>query len=57
MDTVRRLNADIGLQADKWSLFLRGNNLTDYSYETVNLDALYLRNEPRFAFVELAYSF
>lgn len=56
-DTVRRLNANIGLNANKWSLFLRGKNLTDHSYELVSLDSLYLRNEPRFAYVEFAYRF
>lgn len=56
-DTVRRLNANIGLNTNKWSLFLRGKNLTDHSYELLSFDSLYLRNEPRFAYVELAYRF
>ena len=57
LDTVRRLNANIGLNSDKWSLFLRGKNLTDHSYEILSLDSLYLRNEPRFAYVEFNYRF
>lgn len=56
-DTVRRLSANIGLNTNKWSLFLRGKNLTDHSYELLSLDSLYLRNEPRFAYVEFAYRF
>ena len=57
LDTVRRLNANIGLNSDKWSLLLRGKNLTDHSYEILSLDSLYLRNEPRFAYVEFNYRF
>lgn len=56
-DTVRRINANIGLNTEDWSLFLRGRNLTNHSYEILSLDSLYLRNEPLFAYVEFAYNF
>jgi len=56
-DTVRRVNADVGMETDKWSLFLRGNNLTDHSYETWNSSTLYMRNLPRLVFAEFAYRF
>jgi outer membrane receptor protein involved in Fe transport len=56
-DTVRRLNAHLGLETDNWSLFVRGDNLTDHSYETYNNFTLYRRNQPRFVYAEFAYRF
>lgn len=56
-DTVRRLNAHLGLKTDNWSLFVRGDNLTDHSYETYNNFTLYRRNLPRFVYAEFAYRF
>lgn len=57
LDTVRRLSANVGLNTAKWSLFLRGRNLTNHSYEILSLDSLYLRNQPRFTYLEFAYRF
>jgi len=56
-DTVRRLNARLGLETDNWSLFVRGDNLTDHSYETYSNFTLYRRNQPRFVYAEFAYRF
>jgi len=57
MDTVRRLNANLGLETDKWSLFVRGDNLTDHSYETWNNFTQYIRIPPRWVYGEFAYRF
>ena len=56
-DTVRRLNAHVGLETDNWSLFVRGENLTDHSYETWNNTTTYLRNPPRYVYGEFTYRF
>ena len=50
--TVKRLNANIGLETQSWSLFIRGNNLTDYSYRTHDRDTWYMRNTPRYIYAE-----
>lgn len=56
-DTVRRLNANFGLETDKWSLFVRGDNLTDHSYESWNNFSQYIRIPPRWVYGEFAYRF
>lgn len=56
-DTVRRLNANLGLETDKWSLFVRGDNLTDHSYESWNNFSQYIRIPPRWVYGEFAYRF
>lgn len=56
-DTVRRLNAHVGLETDNWSLFVRGENLTDHSYETWDNTTTYLRNPPRYVYGEFTYRF
>lgn len=52
-DTVKRLNGHIGLETNKWSLFLRGENLTDYDYKSWDNFTFYIRNRPRYVFAEL----
>ena len=54
-DTVRRLNANLGLETDRWSLFVRGDNLTDYSYETWSNYTFYSRNQPKYLHAEFTY--
>ena len=51
-DTVQRLNANLGIETNNWSFFLRGDNLTDYSYKTHDRDAWYIRNSPRYIWGE-----
>jgi outer membrane receptor protein involved in Fe transport len=56
-DAVRRLNAHVGLETDNWSLFVRGDNLTDHAYETWSNATLYLRNPQRYVYGEFTYRF
>jgi iron complex outermembrane receptor protein len=51
-DTVKRLNANIGLETQNWSLFVRGDNLTDESYKSHDRYSWYMRNTPRYVFAE-----
>ena len=52
LDTVKRLSAHIGLETNSWSLFVRGENLTDYAYKTEDRVSWYIRNTPRFVYGE-----
>ncbi|MEZ5550910.1 MAG: TonB-dependent receptor [Pseudomonadales bacterium] len=52
-DTVKRLNAHLGLETTNWSLFVRGENLTDYDYKTWENSTFYIRNLPRYVYGEL----
>jgi iron complex outermembrane receptor protein len=58
MDTAQRLNARLGLRADRWSLILNARNLTDESYRIwENLDNdLYRRVDPRYVFAEFSFN-
>jgi iron complex outermembrane recepter protein len=53
--TVKRLNADLGLETTSWSLFVRGNNLTDHSDKTWEFPPFYTRNIPRHVYAEFMY--
>lgn len=58
MDPVRRLNARIGLETDRWSLMIDGRNLTDERYRTWTNSAndVYRRSDPRHVFAEFRYN-
>ena len=57
MTSQRRLNARIGIQADKWSLMANGSNLTDEDFHTFhNASVSYWRRiNPKYWFVEFKY--
>jgi iron complex outermembrane receptor protein len=59
MTTQRRLNARMGLEADKWSLMLNGQNLTDEDFHTFhNATVTYWRQvNPRMITGEFSYHF
>ena len=59
MTTQRRLNARIGLEADKWSLMINGQNLTDEDFHTFhNSQVSYWRQvNPRFISGQFSYHF
>ena len=61
-DDVRRVDMRIGLDTDKWSLMLRGDNVLDAGYETFSAFAtpterstLYRRSVPAYYSLEFAW--
>jgi len=61
-DDVRRVDMRIGIDTDKWSLMLRGNNVLDEDFETFSAFAtpterstLYRRSEPEYYSLEFAW--
>jgi len=57
LGTVKRVNANIGIEATKWSLFVRANNLTDQAYRAYATVVRYIPNRPRYVFGEFKYYF
>ena len=59
MSNVKRLNARIGLQADKWSFMINGQNITNEDYHTFhNSTVSYWRQiNPRFYSAQFKYHF
>ena len=57
LGTVKRVNANIGIEATKWSLFVRANNLTDQAYRAYATVERYIPNRPRYVFGEFKYYF
>ena len=57
MSTQKWLNARIGIQADQWSVFANGSNLTDEDFHTFhNATVSYWRRiNPEYWFVEFKY--
>ncbi len=63
-DDVERVDARIGLDTDRWSLMLRGNNILDANFEAWSFQAtptekslIYRRANPRYYSVEFAWRF
>lgn len=62
LDSVRRVDARLGLETDQWALTLRGNNIRDADYETwtfrttpTDRGLIYRRIDPRYYSLEFSW--
>ena len=61
-DDVQRLDAELGLETDRWTLLLRGSNILDEDYQTWSFGttslltaAFYRRVDPKYYALEFAW--
>lgn len=55
IDGIDRLDARMGLEGERWSVMLNGNNLLDKEYFTDRNRTRFRLNEPEYYFVEFAW--
>jgi len=56
LEEVKRLNARLGLETNRWSLIARGTNITDYRYQPWQFPGIFfVRNQPEFYEVEFKW--